>query len=199
MAPIPPRGQQAVAEAEGRALPVPFRDVLPVAHRRRTFFSGPVPGGLEVRLRVGAEPGPEEAEFPEHVLANGQPMTEANVRAVIEGFRSEYPEGMEWTNDNFYQCHALRINGYGCVAFALICSDAAFGDLPVSRKHSDFDAIRAGDTLRVNGNTHTVIVLEKKEDSVIIAEGNYNGAIPAGKGKVEITCPKCGGKIIGKS
>lgn len=104
-------------------------------------------------------------------------MTEANVRAVIEGFRSEYPEGMEWTNDNFYQCHALRINGYGCVAFALICSDAAFGDLPVSRKHSDFDAIRAGDTLRVNGNTHTVIVLEKKEDSVIIAEGNYNGAI----------------------
>ena len=29
----------------------------------------------------------------------------------------------------------------------------------------------------MNGNTHTVIVLEKKEDSVIIAEGNYNGAI----------------------
>ena len=51
-------------------------------------------------LDLGAEPGPEEAEFPEHVLANGQPMTEANVRAVIEGFRSEYPEGMEWTNDN---------------------------------------------------------------------------------------------------
>ena len=47
----------------------------------------------------------------------------------------------------------------------------------MSRKHSDFDAIRVGDTLRVNGNTHTVIVLEKKEDSVIIAEGNYNGAI----------------------
>ena len=128
-------------------------------------------------LDLEEEPGPEEAGSLEHVLANGQPMTEANVRAVIEGFRSEYPEGMEWTNDNFYQCHALRINGYGCVAFALICSDAAFGDLPVSRKHSDFDAIRVGDTLRVNGNTHTVIVLEKKEDSVIIAEGNYNGAI----------------------
>ena len=31
--------------------------------------------------------------------------------------------------------------------------------------------------LRINHNTHSVIVLEKKESSVIVAEGNYNSSI----------------------
>ena len=35
--------------------------------------------------------------------------------------------------------------------------------------------------LRVHGNTHSVIVLEKKADSVIIAEGNYSGLIHWGR------------------
>lgn len=128
-----------------------------------------------------APEGDSAPEVQGPTLANGQPMTEENVRAVIEALKEEYPEGMHWTNANLYQSHALRINGYGCAGFALICSDAAFGDLPISRKHSEFDDIRTGDMLRVRGNSHTVIVLEKKEDSVIIAEGNYNDAIHWGR------------------
>ena len=114
-------------------------------------------------------------------LTNGQPITEENVLAMIEALKEDYPEGMRWTNANFYQSHALRFNGYGCVAFAAICSDTVFGNLPVTRKHNEFDAIRAGDMLRVRGNSHTVIVLEKRENSVIIAEGNYNEAIHWGR------------------
>ena len=131
-----------------------------------------------------SEPDAEETAEPEYQgprLANGQPMTEENVLAVMLAFKEDYPEGMRWTNANLYTSHALRINGYGCAGFALILSDAAFGDLPISRKHNSFDDIRAGDMLRVRSNSHTVIVLEKKSDSVIIAEGNYNDSIHWGR------------------
>ena len=67
------------------------------------------------------------------------------------------------------------------MAFALICSDAAFGDLPVTSRHSDFDAVRVGDILRVDNDTHSVIVLERRSDSVIVAEGNYNSSIHWGR------------------
>ena len=83
---------------------------------------------------------------------------------------------MHWTNENAYTSHALAINGFGCAAFALLCSDKAFGDLP-SRQHSKFDDIRVGDMLRVRNNTHSVVVLEKKADSVIVTEGNYADTI----------------------
>lgn len=128
---------------------------------------------------AGHQSGSPEVLGP--TLANGQPITEENVLAVIEALKEDYPEGMRWTNDNLYQSHALQINGYGCAGFALICSDAAFGDLPISRKHNEFDDIRTGDMLRVRGNSHTVIVLEKKADSVVIAEGNYNDSIHWGR------------------
>ena len=71
--------------------------------------------------------------------------------------------------------------GYGCAGFALACSDAAFGTLPLSGRYEDFDAIRVGDMLRVNHDTHSVIVLEKHENSVVVAEGNYNSSIHWGR------------------
>lgn len=84
---------------------------------------------------------------------------------------------MRWTNDNFYRSDATSQGGYGCEGFALICSDAAFGELPVSSRHSNFDAIRVGDLLRINNDTHTVVVLEKRDNSVVVTEGNFNSSI----------------------
>ena len=114
-------------------------------------------------------------------LANGKAITEENVREIIYGLRSDYPEGMHWTNDDSYTSSAVQMYGYGCEAFALICSDAAFWFIPVISRHSDFDAVKVGDLLRINNDTHTVIVLEKKQDSVIVAEGNYNSSIHWGR------------------
>ena len=88
---------------------------------------------------------------------------------------------MRWTNDNSYYSAAVRMTGYGCAGFALACSDAAFGSYPVSSKHSDFDRIKVGDMLRINNDTHSVVVLEKKADSVVVAEGNYNNSIHWGR------------------
>ncbi len=125
---------------------------------------------------------PAESEQPKGpALPNGMEINDGNIREIIYGLKADYPEGMRWTNDNSYFSKALRTTGYGCAGFALICSDAVFGDMPATGEHSDFDQIRVGDILRVMYDTHSVIVLEKKADSVVVAEGNYNYSIHWGR------------------
>lgn|GEM_PF-4249370 len=104
------------------------------------------------------------------------------------------PEGMRWTNekeyileydfdDNGVPTH-MTYYGYGCVAFGLIVSSAAFGDLPVrmlERGTFTFEQLRPGDMLRTGNNTHTVIILEIFDDAVVVAEGNYNASVHWGR------------------
>lgn len=111
-------------------------------------------------------------------LANGAEITEDNVREIINGLRNSYSEGMHWTNEsNTYTSMVMYIKGRGCAAFAFLISDSVFGDLPLTAQHSSFDRIRAGDILRTQDDTHTVVVLEKRADSVIVTEGNYEEQI----------------------
>lgn len=107
-------------------------------------------------------------------LANGMPITEENVYNIIIGLKSQYPDRTPYDNDQYYDSNALFERGYGCHGFALICSDAAFGNLPISAKHSNFDLIKVGDFLRVDHDTHTVVVLQKMASSVIVAEANMH-------------------------
>ena len=114
--------------------------------------------------------------------ASAVPTQEEAYQAMI-AMKSQYPEGMPWTNANSYVWRAVPntiITGYGCAGFAFLLSDAAFGDLP-ARKVTGFafSDVRAGDILRVNDNTHSVIVLTVNSNGVTVAEGNYgvwNGA-----------------------
>ncbi len=92
-----------------------------------------------------------------------------------------FPEGMSWTNDNFVTWQGgIYSGGTGCAAFAFALSDAAFGSAP-ARIHENYENIRVGDILRINNDTHSVIVLEVKESSVVVAEGNYNRSIHWGR------------------
>lgn len=70
--------------------------------------------------------------------------------------------------------------GYGCAGFAFLLSDAAFGDLP-ARKHRNFSKIKVGDIVRLEHDRHSVIVLKKEADGVIVAEGNYDDSIHWGR------------------
>ena len=122
------------------------------------------------------EPTPEPTPDPEPAV---EVPTETEVYNAIIALKSEYPEGMPWTNDNSYHSEAMHITGYGCAGFAFLCSDTAFSDLP-SRTHESFDAIRVGDLIRI-GDYHSVVVLEKKADSVVVTEGNFNSSIHWGR------------------
>ena len=63
----------------------------------------------------------------------------------------------------------------------MIASDAAFGKVPVYKK-VDRDNIKVGDILRVNDDTHFVIVLEDLGNNKYrIAEGNFNDSVHYGR------------------
>ena len=116
------------------------------------------------------------------VTASAAP-TEAEAYSRMIAMKEEYPEGREWTNANHYAWKGgVFSGGSGCAGFAFILSDAAFGTLRARRiEEIDYDALRVGDILRINGDTHSVIILEKNANEVVIAEGNYNSSIHWGR------------------
>lgn len=100
-----------------------------------------------------------------------------------------YKEGTVWTDDVPYSDAAgyyhwkggplggSNISAVGCVAFAFILSDAAFGSLPARMYAAgdfSYEDIKVGDILRVNNDFHTVIVLEVSDAGVVVAEGNIS-------------------------
>lgn len=107
-----------------------------------------------------------------------------------------YKEGTPWTDYEPYSdskgyyhwkgglIDGKRISAVGCVAFAFILSDAAFDSLP-ARMYAEggftFEDIKVGDILRVNNDTHTVIVLEVTDAGVVVAEGNISTGDHKGK------------------
>ena len=123
----------------------------------------------------------------------GAAISEEQVYQTINALRSTYYEGMYWTNES--QKYTLSVPGYdekddtyytligyGCVAFCYRLSDAAFGS-SIARKVYNFtyDDIRVGDILRVNNDTHSVTVLQKFSDHVVLAEANYNSSVHWGR------------------
>ena len=113
-------------------------------------------------------------EIPTEELVEGPvALAEAEVYSILMSFQETYPDGMKWTNEDRY----VGNNGtlyMGCWAFAMILSDAAFGNFP-SRYHEDFNNVRVGDILVKPG--HAIIVLSVDEDFVMAASGNDGGII----------------------
>lgn len=97
-------------------------------------------------------------------------LTEQDVYDAIIALKSEYSEGMTWTNDNVYDTPAKTYRG--CAAFGAICAEAAFGT-PAGKRVNGYEGARVGDRIRFND--HTVVVLEAYDDHYVIAHGNYNG------------------------
>lgn len=107
-----------------------------------------------------------------------------------------YMEGTVWTDyepysdsKGYYHWKGGTLSGtnivaVGCVAFAFILSDAAFGSLPnriYAMGQFKYEDIKVGDILRVNNDTHTVIVLEVSDVGVVVAEGNNHGKVHWGR------------------
>ena len=101
------------------------------------------------------------------------------VYMTLTKLRAEYPEGTPWNDDNIYKWNGgIFTHGAGCAGFAFILSDAAFGNLPARKLTGvSADDLRPGDILRLNGDTHSVIVLQNTYYGIVVAEGNYNASI----------------------
>ena len=117
----------------------------------------------------------------------------------VAAYNEPLSEGTTWTNltpfgsSSSVEYYAYKggkikgaIGGVGCVAFAYILSDEVFGNLPArvidrGTEEFTFENVKVSDILRVNGNSHSVIVLEKTAGGVIVAEGNYKKSIHWGR------------------
>lgn len=112
-------------------------------------------------------------------------FSEATVMRKIKAMYSKYPEGMYWTNANGYAWKGgIFTMGFGCAGFAFHLSDAAFDNCParIIRNCSNLKRdLRVGDIPRINGDTHSVIIIEKTDTGVVFAEGNYNSSIHWGR------------------
>ena len=97
--------------------------------------------------------------------------------------QGDYCEGTPWDDSN----HSYSWNGgpvagnitggTGCAAFAFELSDKAFGTLPartLTTGSFQLSDVRAGDILRVQNNSHSVIVLQVTDGGAVIAEANYH-------------------------
>ncbi len=118
-------------------------------------------------------------------LAGSKVPTEAEAYQAMIALKDEYYEGRPWTNANFYDWNGgIFSGGGGCAGFAFILSDAAFGSLPARQLYAGefaYEDIRVGDILRVNYDTHSVVVMETHDDHVVLAEGNFNSSIHWGR------------------
>ncbi|MBQ8515060.1 MAG: Ig-like domain-containing protein [Ruminococcus sp.] len=131
-----------------------------------------------------------DASLPVHSLEAPLSVTQASITVPyscqtvydsITALEESYPNGTAWTNSNIYNWNGGYLSGGGgCVAFAFILSDAAFGTLPAIPSFTfEPENLRVGDVIRYD--YHSFIILEVKESSVIIAEGNINSQVLWGR------------------
>lgn len=112
---------------------------------------------------------------------SGLDAKQAAVYKKLFAMKSNYPEGKKWTNSNYYAWKGgMYAGGYGCAGFAFLMSDTAFGTAK-AKAHKNINAIKVGDILRVDNNTHSVIVMKVVGSNVVLAEGNYSGTIHWGR------------------
>ncbi|MBR5375683.1 MAG: hypothetical protein IK139_00210, partial [Lachnospiraceae bacterium] len=156
---------------------VSANEEIPVeAEAQDPFASGELLGwGVPVEEDGSGEPSTINTER--------RSSDQETVKQLILAKKSEYPEGMKWTNENYYAWKGgIWSGGYGCAGFAFLLSDVAFDDAKARQIFTvKFSSVRVGDILRVNNDTHSVIITEVRSDGVVLAEGNYNSSIHWGR------------------
>ena len=145
-------------------------------------FDRNVLGGTEPTVQPTPSLTPDPSPTPTgsgYTTADGKPLTEENVRAAIVALKEIYPDGTVYptpycSNDPLNRPYS---NCDACAGWAMLCSDAAFGDLPWRRvTNPRWEDIRAGDILQYDNEYggHAVVVLNKTDDYVKVTESGTN-------------------------
>ena len=121
----------------------------------------------------------QEATIPAQTTPTPSGLTEENVRAAIVSLRERYPHGTVYETPYRPNNSLDRPfdNCDHCAGWAMLCSDAAFGDLPWRRvDRPSWEQIRAGDLVEYrNGTTHhVVVVLDRTDEYISTTESGTN-------------------------
>ena len=121
----------------------------------------------------------EEVTSPAQTQTSSSALTEENVQAAILALKKTYPHGTAYPapyrpnnplNRPFSNCDH-------CAGWAMLCSDAAFGDRPWRQVCAPrWEDIRVGDVLdyRNEQSGHTIVVIEKTDEYVKVTESGTN-------------------------
>ncbi len=123
-------------------------------------------------------------------------LTEAIVyeRLMSRCLLPQYREGTIWTNSKSYvntvEFHGYPpgfYTGYGCFGFMMDMMEFCSGyEYPIERieaSYNNLPVIRVGDGIRINNDTHSVVVIKVNNDghTVTVAEANYNRSVHWGR------------------
>lgn len=127
----------------------------------------------------------EVFEDEQNVYASYSTISSDDAYEKMVAMETQYPTGTTWTNANSYKWNC-GWEAWGCMGFAHMISDAAFGSAGMRTVYDDgtgamIDGIRVGDVLRLENDNHSVIVLQIYDDFVVIAEGNASGKVRWGR------------------
>ena len=121
----------------------------------------------------------QEVQQPAQTTSSPPVLSEESVQATIRALMEQYPTntpyGAPYVPNN--PLDRPYSNCDHCAGWAMKCSDAAFGNLPWRRvMNPRWEDIRAGDLLdwRTGSTGHVVVVLEKRDDLVIVTESGNN-------------------------
>ena len=118
---------------------------------------------------VAQAPAPAPASTPAP-----QTITEESVRTALIALREQYPNGTVWPSPR----RSASGGPYGaschsCAGWAILCSDAVFGDLPWRRiDRPAWGQIRPGDLVEYDDtiSRHVVVVVSKKDGYIMTTE-----------------------------
>ena len=124
----------------------------------------------------------QEATIPAQTTPTPSGLTEENVRAAIVSLRERYPHGTVYETPYRPNNSLDRPfdNCDHCAGWAMLCSDAAFGDLPWRRVDSpSWEQIRPGDLIRYDNssNGHVVVVAKKTDEYIKVTESGLNNKV----------------------
>lgn len=108
--------------------------------------------------------------------------TQESAQAAIKALRDTYPPGAVYPTPYRPNNPLSRpyTNCDHCAGWAMLCSDAAFGDLPWRRvDNPTWDQIRAGDLVRYStaASGHVVVVVDKTDDYILVTESGSNNKV----------------------
>ena len=113
-------------------------------------------------------------------------VTEENIQTALAKLKELYPSGTVYPNPYISSSKGpYSVSTTYCAGWAVLCSDAAFGDLPWRRiERPSWDQIRPGDLVeyRNSESYHVVVVVSKTDNYIRVTEsGKSNKALWGGQ------------------
>ena len=108
-------------------------------------------------------------------LANGDSITERNVKSALADLEDDYSDGDVWNMDWKYRSNVMG-SLYGSEAFAWTISDEVFGELEVT-EHRKAEDLRPGDVVHLDDYDEYVVVLDVEDDAFTYLGVTSKGSI----------------------